>query len=55
MIKLECNDESFFKVLNNLFEQKDLINKVKSDRYFVIVKIKTNTNNISLEINDKKK
>lgn len=54
MIKLECNDESFFKVLNNLFEQKDLINKVKSDRYFVIVKIKTNINNISLEINGKK-
>ena len=54
MIKLECNDENFFKVLNNLLEQKDLINKVKSDRYFVIVKINTNINNVSLDINGRK-
>ena len=27
MIKLECNDDKILKVINNLFEQKDLIYK----------------------------
>ena len=51
MIKLECNDGKILKVINNLFEQKDLIYKVKSDQYFVLIKIRVASNNINIDIN----
>ena len=51
MIKLECNDDKILKVINNLFEQKDLIYKVKSDQYFVLIKIRVASNNINIDIN----
>ena len=54
MIKLECDDNSFLKTFNNLFMQKDLINKVRSDQYFVIINIKINSTEINIDINGNK-
>ncbi len=54
MIKLECDDDKLLRVINNLFEQKNLIYKVKSDQYFVIIKIKATSNSINININDSK-
>ena len=54
MIKLDCDDEKLLKVINNLFEQKNLIYKVKSNQYFVNIKIKLNSNNINIDINGSK-
>ena len=51
MIKLECDDDKLLKVINNLFEQKDLIYKVKSEQYFVIIKIEVTSNDINIDIN----
>ncbi len=54
MIKLDCDDDKLLKVINNLFEQKNLIYKVKSNQYFVNIKIKVNSNNINIDINGSK-
>ena len=54
MIKLECDDDKLLRIINNLFEQKNLIYKVKSDQYFVIIKIKATSNSINININDSK-
>ena len=54
MIKLECDDYKLLNVINNLFEQKNLIYKVKSEQYFVIIKIEVTSNNINIDINGRK-
>jgi len=51
MIKLHCDDELFFNIFTNLFEQKNLVNKVKSDQYFVNVNIKINLNKVNIDVN----
>ena len=54
MIKLECDDDKLLNVINNLFEQKDLIYRVKSDQYFVIIRIELTANDINIDINGSK-
>tara|TARA_Y100001935_G_C16997812_1_gene356669 strand:+ start:43 stop:567 length:525 start_codon:yes stop_codon:yes gene_type:complete len=54
MIKIDCDDDKLLKVINNLFEQKNLTYKVKSDQYFVIIKIRVNSNSFNIDINDSK-
>ncbi len=54
MIKLECDDKYFFRIIKNLLEQKNLIYKTKLNKYFAIIKININSNAICLDINGNK-
>ena len=53
MLKLNCNIEKLSPIFTNLFEQKNLVNKVQPDNYYASINIVVNKNNIILEADGK--
>ena len=53
MLKLNCNIEKL-SIFTNLFEQKNLVNKVQPDNYYASINIVVDKNNIILEADGKK-
>lgn len=54
MIKITCNEDFFYNVINNLLVQKNLMNHINVNDFFVTLKIEIKDNNLSLECNGKK-
>ena len=54
MIKITCKDEFFNSVINNLLLQKNLINDINTEKYFVNIEIDTTDNNLNLNCDGKK-
>ena len=54
MIKITCKDEFFNSVINNLLLQKNLINDINTDKYFVNIEIDITDSNLNLNCDGKK-
>ena len=54
MIKITCKDEFFNSVINNLLLQKNLINDINTEKYFVNIEIDTTDNYLNLNCDGKK-
>lgn len=54
MLKITCKDEFFNSVINKLLLQKNLINDIDMDKFFVIIEIDIRENYLNLNCNGKK-
>ena len=54
MLKITCKDEFFNSIINKLLLQKNLINDVNIDKFFVIIEIDIRENYLILNCNGKK-
>ena len=54
MIKIQCNDEFFNSIINNVLIQKNLINDINDENFFATINIEINDRNLYLECYEKK-
>jgi len=54
LLKITCKDEFFNSIINKLLLQKNLINDISTDKFFVIIEIDIRENYLHLNCNGKK-